>query len=171
MTVTIRNLVGTRENLDKVFDYHLTDDWTSSNVGGVTPDIENSTDDPDFLARQDYTGPNKIFINVSSRLRTTDSENDPNGDGSHEWKTEITFDLWGESLEILGLMEDEVNRIIWELAPSNSTRLTKSNGQNSEVQYFENSEVEFARIEPEGELDTNPSSQGFLTVVWFKDKS
>lgn len=171
MTVTIRNLSGTRENFDKVLDYHLTTDWNSSNVGGVTPDIENSTDDPDFLARQDYTGPNKIFINVSSRTRTTDSENDPNGDGSHEWNTEVVFDVWGESLEILGLMEDEINRIIWERAPSNSTRLVKSNGSNSEAQYFENSEVEFARIEPEGELDTNPSSQGFLTIVWFKDKS
>ena len=171
MTVTIRNLSGTRENFDKVLDYHLTTDWNSSNVGGVTPDIENSTDDPDFLARQDYTGPNKIFINVSSRTRTTDSENDPNGDGSHEWNTEVVFDVWGESLEILGLMEDEINRIIWERSPSNSTRLVKSNGSNSEAQYFENSEVEFARIEPEGELDTNPSSQGFLTIVWFKDKS
>ena len=36
---------------------------------------------------------------------------------------------------------------------------------------FENSEIEFNRIEPEGELDTNPSSQGFLLVAWFKDKS
>ena len=123
------------------------------------------------MARQDYTGPNKIFINVSSRTRTTDSENDPNGDGSHEWNTEVVFDVWGENLEILGLFEDEINRIIWERSPSNSTRLVKSNGANSEAQYFENSEVEFARIEPEGELDTNPSSQGFLTIVWFKDKS
>ena len=171
MTVTIRNLSGTRENFDKVIDYHLTTDWNSSNTGGITPDIENSTDDPDFMARQDYTGPNKIFINVSSRTRTTDSENDPNGDGSHEWNTEVVFDVWGENLEILGLFEDEINRIIWERSPSNSTRLVKSNGANSEAQYFQNSEVEFARIEPEGELDTNPSSQGFLTIVWFKDKS
>ena len=171
MTVTIRNLSGTRENFDKVLDYHLTTDWNSSNTGGITPDIENSTDDPDFMARQDYTGPNKIFINVSSRTRTTDSENDPNGDGSHEWNTEVVFDVWGENLDILGLFEDEINRIIWERSPSNSTRLVKSNGANSEAQYFENSEVEFARIEPEGELDTNPSSQGFLTIVWFKDKS
>ena len=171
MTVTIRNLSGTRENFDKVLDYHLTTDWNSSNTGGITPDIENSTDDPDFMARQDYTGPNKIFINVSSRTRTTDSENDPNGDGSHEWNTEVVFDVWGENLEILGLFEDEINRIIWERSPSNSTRLVKSNGANSEAQYFQNSEVEFARIEPEGELDTNPSSQGFLTIVWFKDKS
>jgi hypothetical protein len=171
MTVTIRNLVGTRENFDKVLDYHLTTDWNSSNTGGVTPDIENSTDDPDFLARQDFTGPNKIFINVSSRTRTTDSDNDPNGDGAHEWNTEVVFDVWAENLEILGFFEDEVNRIIWERSPDNSTRLVKSNGSNSEAQFFENSEVEFARIEPEGELDTNPSSQGFLTIVWFKDKS
>ena len=168
MTVTIRNLSGSRENFDKVLDYHLTTDWNSSNTGGLTPDIENSTDDPDFMARQDYTGPNKIFINVSSRTRTTDSENDPNGDGSHEWNTEVVFDVWGENLEILGLFEDEINRIIWERSPSNSTRLVKSNGANSEAQYFENSEVEFARIEPEGELDTNPSSQGFLTIVWLR---
>ena len=171
MTVTIRNLVGTRENFDKVLDYHLTTDWNSSNTGGITPDIENGTDDPDFLARQDFTGPNKIFINVSSRTRTTDSDNDPNGDGAHEWNTEVVFDVWAENLEILGFFEDEVNRIIWERSPDNSTRLVKSNGSNSEAQFFENSEVEFARIEPEGELDTNPSSQGFLTIVWFKDKS
>ena len=171
MTVTIRNLVGTRENFDKVLDYHLTTDWNSSSTGGITPDIENSTDDPDFLARQDFTGPNKIFINVSSRTRTTDSDNDPNGDGAHEWNTEVVFDVWAENLEILGFFEDEVNRIIWERSPDNSTRLVKSNGSNSEAQFFENSEVEFARIEPEGELDTNPSSQGFLTIVWFKDKS
>ena len=97
MTVTIRNLVGTRENFDKVLDYHLTTDWNSSSTGGITPDIENSTDDPDFLARQDFTGPNKIFINVSSRARSSDSENDPNGDGSHEWRTEVSLDVWADS--------------------------------------------------------------------------
>jgi len=74
-------------------------------------------------------------------------------------------------LEILGLFEDEINRIVWERAPDNSTRLVKSNGANSEAQFFENSELEFNRIEPEGELDTNPSSQGFLIIVWYKDKS
>jgi hypothetical protein len=171
MTVTIRNLVGTRENFDKVLDYHLTTDWNSSSTGGITPDIENSTDDPDFLARQDFTGPNKIFINVASRNRTSNSENDPNGDGSHEWVTEVSFDVWAENLEILGFFEDEINRVIWERSPDNSTRLVKSNGQNSEAQNFENSEIEFDRIAPEGELDTNPSSQGFLLIVWYKDKS
>ena len=171
MTVTIRNLSGARENFDKVLDYHLTTDWNSSNTGGVTPDIENGTDDPDFMARQDITGANKIFINVVSRARSSDSENDPNGDGSHEWRTEVSVDVWAEDLETLGLFEDEVNRIVWERAPDNSTRLVKSNGANSEAQFFENTELEFNRIEPEGELDTNPSSQGFLIIVWYKDKS
>ena len=85
--------------------------------------------------------------------------------------TEVSFDILAENLEILGLFEDEVNRIIWERSPSNSTRLVKSNGANSEAQFFENSEIEFDRIEPEGDLDTNPSSQGFLLIVWYKDKS
>ena len=44
MTVTIRNLSGSRENFDKVLDYHLTNDWTSGNTGGLSPDIENGTD-------------------------------------------------------------------------------------------------------------------------------
>ena len=171
MAVTIRNLSGDRENLDKTLDYHLTEDWVSGNTNSITPDIENGTDDPDFLARQDYTGPNKIYINVVSRQRAEDSDNDPNGDASHYWRTEISFDVWGETMETLSLMEDEINRIIWEIAPDYSTRLTKSNGANSEAQYFENSEIEFNRIEPEGELDTNPSSQGFLLIAWFKDKS
>ena len=67
MAVTIRNLSGDRENLDKTLDYHLTEDWVSGNTNSITPDIENGTDDPDFLARQDYTGPNKIYINVKWR--------------------------------------------------------------------------------------------------------
>ena len=171
MTVTIRNLSGSRENLDKTIDYHLTTDWNSSNTGGLSPDIENGTDDPDFLARQDYTGPNKIYINVVNRARSSDSENDPNGDANHEWRTEISLDVWGESATTLSLFEDEINRIIWERSPNNATRLNKSDGSASEVQYFENSEIEFSRIEPEGEWDMNPSSQGFLICVWFKDKS
>ena len=108
---------------------------------------------------------------MASRNRTSNSENDPNGDGSHEWVTEVSFDVWAENLEILGFFEDEINRVIWERSPDNSTRLVKSNGQNSEAQNFENSEIEFDRIAPEGELDTNPSSQGFLLIVWYKDKS
>ena len=170
MTVTIRNLIGARENFDKVLDYHLTTDWVTANTV-IKPDIENGTDDPDFMARQDFTGPNKIYINVVSRARSMDSENDPNGDGSHEWRTEISFDVWAENAVKLSLFEDEINRILWEISPNNTTRLVKSNGSNSEAQLFENSEIQFNRIEPEGVLDTNPSSQGFLIIIWYKDKS
>ena len=173
MTVSFIHLVGTRENFDKVIDYTLTTFWDSTKTSSITPDFENGTDDPDYLATQDNTGPNKIFTNIVTRERSDDEEDDPNGDGNHVWKVLVSIDVYAESLALLGLFEDEINRILWEKAPNNAVRLNKSDATASEAHHFETSEIEFQRIEPQGnpDYDDNPTSQGLLTIYYYKAKT
>lgn len=173
MTVTFRYLVGTKQSLDKVIDYHLTTNWNSANTSSITPDIENSVDEPDYNAQLDRTGPNKILLNILSRRKVPiEAAQEPNGDYTHEWVTDISVDVYAEDMAKLQLFEDEINRILWEIAPNNSVRLDKSDGNDSEVFMFEENELEFDRIQPEGgRINDNPASQAILRCHWFKDKS
>jgi hypothetical protein len=68
-------------------------------------------------------------------------------------------------------MEDEVHRILWENRPNGSTRLNKSDGNPSEVAFFEESEPEFERLEPDDEVDQTPTSQAELKMIYYKIKT
>lgn len=172
-TISFRHLEGTVESLDKTIAYHITSNWTSANTNSITPDFENATTQPDYSAQMDRTGPNKVLINIVSRKKVgIDQGNEPNGDGVHEWVTVITIDVYAEDITTLSLFEDEINRILWTVAPNNYLRLKKSNGtQNSEAEFFEENELEFERITPdEGKIADVPGSQALLAIHWFKDK-
>lgn len=172
MTVAYRYLVGSKEPLDKTIAYHLTQNWTSANTSSITPVVENSVAEPDYEAQMDSTGLNKILINILSRQKIPVEEaQEPNSDYTHEWVTEISIDVFAENITLLQLFEDEVNRILWELAPNNATRLNKSDGSASEVAWFEENELEFQRLEPETSRNENPASEAILRCHWFKDKS
>lgn len=181
MTVTIRHLVGTRENLDITFQAHFINSWNATNTSTITPIIESVTLLPHEMVEQDFaTGPNLIRIRVDNRSRAEDEIDEPNGDNSHIWRTVLIIDIWGESKELLGLFEDEVNRILWEIRPNVSVRLKKSDGadpplglgaQDSEVEFFENTEIEFEQLQPDSDVDQNPTSSGELICVWFKLKT
>lgn len=171
MAVTFRNLSGTRENLDKTIRNLLKSNWTSSNTLSRTPDFESDTEEPDYLARQDDTGPNKCYIAWVARNRTPDPEQEALGDSIHLWGETINIELHAESLELLSLFEDEVNRILWENRPDSSTRLAKSDGNNSHIEYFDNSEITFERIEPDDENDVVPKSTGDLIGWYYKNKT
>lgn len=159
--------------MDKTIASKFTTNWNSANTNSITPGIENSADEPDYQAQLDKTGPNKVLVNISDRRkRPIEEANEPNGDYTHEWVTTLTIDIYAENMNLLQLFEDEVNRILWEIAPNNATRVTKSNGQNSEMFLFEENELEFERISPEeDQINDNPTSQGILRIHWFKDKS
>ena len=171
MTVSFTNLSGTRENLDKTVRYQLQTNWTAANVSSVTPTFESDTEEADSMASQDSGSLNIVRIKLFGRER--DSENgDFNGDGKHGWFFRVIIELQGESLSILTLMEDEVNRILWELAPNSATRLLKSDGASSEFSHFRDSEVTFNRVEPESEdNDYTPISQGELIAYYYKVKN
>lgn len=172
MTVTFRNLVGTREPLDKTIAYHLTTNWNNANTSSITPTIENSVAEPDMEAQFDKTGLNKVFVNILTRRKTPVEEaQEPNGDYTHHWVTEIVITIYAETITLLQFFEDEVNRILWEVAPNNATRLDKSDGSDSEVQLFEENELEFQRLESESSRNDNPSSEAILRCHWYKDKS
>ena len=96
---------------------------------------------------------------------------DFNGDDKHAWVFKILIEVQGESLAIMTLIEDEINRILWTLSPNSGTRLLKSDGASSEIAYFEDSEVTFNRIEPESEDDYTPISQGELVAYYYKLKT
>lgn len=172
-TITFRRLVGAKESLDKTIAYHLTQNWTTANTNSLTPDFENATSEPDYAAQMDRTGPNKILINVIGRRKIGIQDgNEPNGDSVHEWLTTISIDIYAEDVTTLSLFEDEVNRILWLVAPNNFTRLNKSDGSSSEAEFFDENELEFERISPdEGKINEVPGSQGLLGIHWFKDKT
>ena len=172
MTVTFTNLSGSRENLDKTIRYLLEDNWTASNITGtITPDFQSDTEEPDQLARPDNSYVNVVRINYSSRELYQPDSLDFNGDDKHAWVCNIFIECQGESLQVLLDIEDEVNRILWENRPNGATRLNKSNGSASEVAFFENSEIEFVRLEPEAEDDQTPTSQGELKMIYYKIKT
>ena len=169
MTITFTNLSGSRENLDKTIRDLLEDNWTAGNITGtITPTFESDTEEPDYMARPDESSLNAIRVNYVSRTRM---EHDFNGDDKHAWICTVFIECQGETLQVLLDMEDEVNRILWENRPNSNTRLPKSNGADSEVAWFVDDEVEFSRLEPDGEDDQTPVSQAELKMVYFKVKT
>jgi len=171
MTVSFTNLSGTRENLDKTIRYRLQTNWTSANVSNITPKFESDTEAGDSMAKQDESALNSVRVNLFSRERVKDSSLDFNGDDKHAWIFRILIEIQAESLTILTQIEDEVNRIIWTLAPNGGTRLLKSDDSASEIAFFEDSEITFNRIDTESETDFTPVSQGELIAYYYKIKS
>lgn len=171
MAISFTNLSGTRENLDKTIRYHLQTNWNSANCSSITPKFESDTESSDGMARQDDAHINTVKVNLFSRERIKDAEMDFNGDDKHTWAFKLLIEVQGESLTIMTQFEDEINRIIWTLSPNSGTRLTKSDGANSEAALFEDSEVTFNRIEPESEDDYTPISQGELIIYYYKVKT
>jgi len=172
LTVTFTNLSGARENLDKTIADLLSDNWTASNIdGNLTPYFSSDTDEPDQLARSDGSWVAEVRVNYSNRLKYQGDDFELNGDDKHAWVCTLFIEIQGESLQGLLDMEDEVHRILWENRPNGATRLNKSDGAASEVAFFEESEPEFERLEPEGDDDQTPTSQAELKCVYFKIKT
>lgn len=172
MTITFTNLSGARENLDLTIKDLLSDNWTAGNITGtITPTFTCDTEEPDYLARKDNSDLNAIRVQLFSRERYNKDDTDVNGDDKHTWVCKLLIQVQAESLVVMTQMEDEVNRILWESRPNNNTRLPKSNGSNSEVAYFEDSEIEFNRVEPEDENDDTPSSEAQLFCIYYKTRT
>jgi len=173
MAVSFQNLVGTRENLDKTIRGLLSTAWDDTKTSSITPDFEDGTSQPDFLARFDRSGANKVYCEYAVRDRTDDESQEALGDSIHMWRARIFIDVFAETLAILTQFEDEINRILWENRPDNNTRLLKTDATASEVEMFEQTEINFERIEPEEDEQTQdliPSSQGELVLMYIKNK-
>jgi hypothetical protein len=172
LTITFTNLSGTRENLDKTIRDLLQDNWTAGNITGtITPIFASDTEEPDQLARPDYAALNEVRVNWVSRKRYNEDDFDTNGDYKHAWVQEVFIEVQGESLLVMVDMEDEVHRILWENRPNGATRLNKSDATASEVAFFEDSEPEFERLEPDSENDQTPTSQATLRMIYYKTKT
>lgn len=173
MTVTFTNLSGTRENLDKTIRDLLQDNWTAGNTSSITPQFESDTEEPDGVARLDFTKSDVVRISLIAREYVgSDEDGDWNGDDKHLWKCTLAVEVQGQSLSILTLFEDEINRILWENRPNSATRLNKSDAAASEAGYFDKSEISFERIYPSpGETDYTPSSVAELVIYYYKIKT
>jgi len=172
MVVTWLNLVGTRENLDETIRNLLQTNWLKANTQNVLPQFESDTRQPDNLATDDDTGVQKVYVRYSGREQDFGDEGIPNGDSIHRFLVRLLIDLYGDSLNQLTFFEDEVNRILWENRPNNADRILKTDGTASEIAIFENSEIQFERIEPEDNAqDESPSSQGELEIWVYKNKT
>ena len=135
---------------------------------------EDGTSQPDFLARFDRSGANKVYCEYAVRDRTEREDQEALGDSIHMWSARLFIDVFAETLAILTQFEDEVNRILWENRPDNNTRLMKTDATASEVELFEQTEINFERIEPdddEATQDLIPSSQGQLVLQYIKNKT
>jgi len=182
MVVTIRHLSGTREPLDIVIAAQLNGNWDSSNITDtVTPTIEALTYIPSLNVEEDFaTDPNIIKVSAIRRYRTDDDEEEPLGDDSHTWYTDVVIDIWAEGIVLLQEFEDEINRILWEIRPNENDRLKKSDGvqstlavgtANSEVEFFDKTEIEFEFLGNDDESAGRVSSTGTLKCGWFKLKT
>jgi hypothetical protein len=172
LTITFTNLSGTRENLDKTIRDLLQDNWTAGNITGtITPIFTSDTEEPDQLARPDGSALDEIRVNWVSRKRYSVDEFDTNGDYKHAWIQTVFLEVQGQSLTVMVDMEDEIHRILWENRPNGGTRLNKSDGSASEIAFFEDSEPEFERLQPDSEDDQTPTSQAELKMVYYKTKT
>ena len=172
MVVTFPNLSGTRENFDKVIRALLEDNWNAANTSTITPQFQSDTEEPDKLARPDETDTDTVFVNLVAREIADDIEDEPNSDTIHAFETIINISIMSQSLPLLGLFEDEVNRILWEFNPNAGTRLNKSDATASEADRFDRSEITFERLEPADDtFDVNPESEGQLGILWRKNRA
>lgn len=173
MTVSYINLVGSREAPDKIIRYNLSNSWTASNITGtITPLFQSASEEPDYVADDDMSNEDIITVTWLGDERIEDSDNEPNGDSVHHWKHILRVDVYAQDMTRLLEFCDEVNRIFWELAPNSGTRIDKSDGSDSEIDYFEKSEITFDRIDPpEGMIDFKPSTTGILEAHFRKKKT
>ena len=171
MTVEFLNLSGTRENLDKTIRYTLEQNWDNSNTNSIDPTFQSDTEENDYLARNDNADVNMILVQYISRERMKDDDDEVNGDDRHKWKYIVNIEVIAEDLDNLLLFEDEINRILWENAPTAATRLNKSDASASEARDFVDTEIMFERIEPEEGEDYTPISNGILEIIFEKRKS
>ena len=170
MAVTFINLSGAREPPDKTIRYLLTTYWTASNTSSITPIFQSASEEPDYIANDDLVNEDIIAVTWIADQKANDNE--PNGDSIHHWKHVLRIDIWAQTVPILLLFCDEVNRILWDYAPNSGTRLVKSTGANAEGDYFEESEITFERIDPEEQtIDFKPSMSGILEIHFRKHKS
>jgi hypothetical protein len=181
MTVTFRRLVGTRENLDITIFAHLILQWDDTKTQNITPLIECFTYTPDkSIETQNNLDPNRILLHIPERVHEEEPDDEPLGDCSHKWTTTIQIEVWAAEEDLLGLFEDEINRILWENRPNSAVRLMKSDGNNpplalsgdsSEAELFKNSEIQFDAVDDDEEYPDRVGSQGFLKIEFWKDKT
>ena len=172
MTITFQHLVGTFEPVDKTIAFHIEADWDKDNTNDNVPTFENGTDEPDYNAQFDRSGPNTILVNTIEN-ETEDLEDDEvNSDTIHKFEEQVVITIVAESRADRIRFENEINRILWEASPNAGTRLTKSDGTNSHINRFKKSEVTFRRIElPDNDTLSLEGSEGILTIVYYKFKT
>ena len=179
MTVTIRHLSGTREPLDIVIAAHINGNWDDTNTSSTTPTVEALSYIPSMNVDEDFmTAPNSVKISMIVTERMTEDE--PLGDDSHYYRTDVAIDVWAESPTMLQQFEDEINRILWEVRPNKATRLNKSDGVQgvlavgssaSEVESFEDTELRWEFLGTDDDSALRVSSQATLQCNWFKLKT
>lgn len=171
MTVTFINLVGSREAPDKTIRYGLQTNWSFANTLNKTPVFNSDSEEPDMRAEDDLSDENMVTIRWLLSERDPDKSNEPNGNTIHHWKHRLVVDIWGETMHMALLIQDEVNRILWEISPDNDTPLVKSDGSNSEADYFERDEIDFERIGNTSRMDNRASFAGILEIHFRKLKA
>jgi hypothetical protein len=165
--------------MDVTIAAHIQENWTASNTSSITPTIEPLTYIPSMDVEEDFmTNPNIIKTSITNTERMVEDE--PNGDFSHYYRTEIVIDIWAETPTILNLFQDEINRIIWEIRPNENTRLKKSDGvdgvlnvgtQDCEIESFQDTELTWEYIGTDDDSNLRVTSQGILECNWFKLKT
>ena len=171
MAISFVNLVGAREEPDKIIRALLENQWTRANVKNVLVKFQSDSEEPDFISGDDNTNMNLVGVRWLITERVKNKENEPNGDTIHHYIHRLAINVWGETMNVALLMCDEVNRILWENRPGNSVRLDKSDGDDSEADYFEETEIDFERIEPDNPIDPKPSFEGILEIHFRKRKT
>lgn len=181
MTVTFRHLVGTRENFDITILAHLIVNWDDTKTQSITPTLEAFTYTPEkTIETLNQIDANRILLHIPERIHDEDEDDEPLGDCNHRWETSVQIDIWASEEDLLGLFEDEVNRILWEISPNSGLRLDKSDGNDppvaisgdaSEAELFKASEVQFDAVDDDEEYPDRVGSQATLKIEFWKDKT
>lgn len=170
MTITDTALSGTYEHLDKVIAYNLELRWNNANTNSEPPVFYSATGSnvTQSWPLTDYT--NEVHCNEADPM--PDPNETDNGDRRHKLKTIVYVDVFARDANLLKLYIREVDRIIWEYAPNDSTRINKSDTAASNIIRYENSSLEWhTEFIKESNTQRGAHASGKLICIHYRIKT
>jgi len=155
MTVIYNYLVNTYEDPAESIRKFIFDKWTAANTDNVTPKMYSplgfdgnisSIDTKDEHNRADYNKPRTSDFIRFYELRTVRIQPDIMVNNVTRELVMISIDLYSINSYRSTLFQQELSNIIFENQPNTSTRIPKTNGEDSAIATFNTQSFEWARI-------------------------
>ena len=180
MTIITKYLVGPPELFDETIRFLIASNWNAVNTNNKTPIFISPHGQGTNVAvtTKSKTGhswdmkKNKDLIRFKQTETNRSPDRNQGGDEVIRLLSIVTIDIFGQTPHRAFLFQEEVNRIIQETRPNQSTRVLKSNGtQNSAIAIFDRTIIDFLEIGEFSKVGINHQLAGELGCIWQKQKT